>query len=390
MDGKKLITRPKEYQVAVCLNLNLLPAFPRPWQTVPSPVPSHVSVASHRCPFPQEGAEAFGIRQGGQTGSLHLESVNRPFKGGPMDAHVGNRVDPCPCLAVKVIEVAEAGSRSEVVLHVLDAAFNTPLGLSPIRTTKLNLDSQSKSKIEELAVPHRCTPAVPAQHHKFGIVVKALFGDPAKFGEGIEMAAYELLSRSTRHELHIYGSRPTENHHKSPHLPKFAVRRAVRERPKVYLRLFSGFRLIAHRRGSACGSVSQRPYKILEDRVSAGVTLLPDFSQQYDAVVHSLRNASHDILGVGLQLRRSFGTRLAFQGSVGIPQVSPYRVSRDPQRLGDLPNRFLAFQLIDRLHSSTLQHCSFPPPTLDGNRSILRWGVGHFIPAHPGSVYHRR
>jgi hypothetical protein len=80
--------------------------------------------------------------------------------------------------------------------------------------------------------------------------------------------------------------------------------------------------LIAHR-SSAWGSVLQRADKILEDRVSARVTLFPDFSQQYDAIAYFLRNALHDILRVGIQLRRPLGTRLAFQSSVGIPLHPP-------------------------------------------------------------------
>ena len=178
MDSKKLITRPKEYQVAVCLNLNLLPAFPRPWQTVPSPVPSHHRVASHRCPFlRRKGAGRRSVSGKGVklVRSTSSRSIGRS-KVVPWTRTSATVSIHAHAWRLRSSEVAEAGSRPEVVLHVLDAAFNTTLGLSPIRTTKLNLDSQSKSKIEELAVPHRRTPAVPAQHHKFGIVVKALFG----------------------------------------------------------------------------------------------------------------------------------------------------------------------------------------------------------------------
>src|SRR5690606_23612544 len=131
---------------------------------------------------------------------------------------------------------------------------------------------------------------------------------------------------------------------------------------------------------AGCHPPAERPDEVLEDGVSTGVPLLPDFAQKDDAVVYSLTQTVHDILLVGVQLGRAPGTGLPGQGAVRIPQVAANCVPGDSQGLGDFPDRLFPLQLKDGFHFPTLQQ-SITPPTLAGIGSVFAGGwVNSFPP----------
>src|SRR5690606_4150930 len=143
-------------------------------------------------------------------------------------------------------------------------------------------------------------------------------GKAAKLGERVEMAANERLGRGPGDKLYVHGPGPAEHHHKGPYPPLLAVSRAVRKRAPVHLGLLTRGGFEPHSGLAGRHPPAERPDEVLEDGVSTGVPLLPDFAQKDDAVVYSLTQTVHDILLVGVQLGRAPGTGLPGQGAVRI------------------------------------------------------------------------
>src|SRR5690606_29870608 len=292
-------------------------------------------------------------------------------------------VNPRQNLAVEVVQVRESCTDPEVVLNVLDAAFHTSFRLSSIRPAQPNVKAQTERKVQELAVPDGLARRVSALHHQLGIVVQTRLGKAAKLGERVEMAANERLGRGPGDNLYVQGPGPAEHHHKGPYPPLLAVSRAVRKRAPVHLGLLTRGGFEPHSGLAGRHPPAERPDEVLEDGVSTGVPLLPDFAQKDDAVVYSLTQTVHDILLVGVQLGRAPGTGLPGQGAVRIPQVAANCVPGDSQCLGDFPDRLFPLQLKDGFHFPTLQQ-SITPPTLAGIGSVFAGGWVNSFPPFMG------
>src|SRR5690606_34879908 len=162
-----------------------------------------------------------------------------------------------------------------------------------------------------------------------------------------------------------------------------AVSRAVRKRAPVHLGLLTRGGFEPHGGLAGRHPPAERPDEVLEDGVSTGVPLLPDFAQKDDAVVYSLTQTVHDILLVGVQLGRAPGTGLPGQGAVRIPQVAANCVPGDSQCLGDFSDRLFPLQLKDGFHFPTLQQ-SITPPTLAGIGSVFAGGWVNSFPPFMG------
>ena len=211
--------------------------------------------------------------------------------------------------AMRVDVVGEADARPHVTPHVLDPVLHLALGLGSVGLAQPSLKTHAPGEIQHPLVPDRSLLFVSAQRDHLGIVIKAPAGHAAQVLEGIDVALDEGRGVRLAHQFHVAGSRPAQRHHEHPDAALLPVCPNVGQTAPVHLRLLSRLRLKPHR-CLRLTTPAPRPHVFRQDRVAAVVPQVAQLPQQHHAVFQPIPQPPVNVLGVGIQLRPSSGSRL--------------------------------------------------------------------------------
>lgn len=271
---------------------------------------------------------------------------------GAVGPDVGHGAHPVAGSGVEIEQVGEPGARPRVLLHVVDAPFDPPLGPWPIRLAQAGGKAEAAAEVEEGPLPDRLTRPIPFQDHELGVVVEAGARDAAEGDEGAVMAAQKRRFVGAGDELDGDRPRPAEHHDEDPDRLGRPVVDGVAALAEVDPGLRPRVGLEPHRRPRLAGTAAGL-HVILEDRVAAGIALRPQFPQQHHAVGHPIGQSRIDAGGKRVEARAPLRPRFRL-GHPLRPQIRPHRVPGDPRLRGDAADRrSLAARFVESFHEPT-------------------------------------
>ena len=250
-------------------------------------------------------------------------------KDGPMETLIRHRQHPLLGPGVQAVPTGKLPPHHETALDVLDARFHLALRLRPIGPTQARREAIVVGEIPELRMPLEHAPVpIPLQHHRFGIVVENLLGEPTKPVKSVLMTGQQAAQRLIARTLDIEPPRIAQHHHKELDAHPLSANMSPGTAP-IHLRLTPGGRFKPY--GGRCLPITfgaERSHGQLAHLIAAGIALGLQLLEEPIGIVVHLRHPALDVGPIGAHQRGTGDRPLVGHGAF-LGQETPHRLPID-------------------------------------------------------------
>src|SRR5229473_6745751 len=260
-----------------------------PGHRIPAALPVHIRIPRHFAQFAIHVRIRRLSRQRLQAELLDIPTHHQLLMRCSVHALVRYTPNPLAQLRIQIAQAvwfAPLQATQKVPPHILHTRFHFPFRLCPVRPAQSRREPPVPREVHKHWVPDDLASLVRPQPHRLHAVVENLFRPAADLLERRfvqpQQRAQLLVQRCFRH----HPAAVTQREGEAVQLLLLPGHLQRAQMSPIHLRLLARSRLEAPHRHASCRA-ALRPQPVRQNRVTASIVTLAQFTQQHSRVPHS-------------------------------------------------------------------------------------------------------